>query len=42
MKAPAFSFLAERTTARAVSYAIARTLMAGTVKPPADPLPIAM
>ena len=32
----------DRITARAVSYAIARTLIAGTVKPPASPRPIAM
>jgi len=30
MNAPALSFFAERTTARAVSYAMARTLIAGT------------
>ena len=41
MKAPAFSFFAERMTARAVSYAIARMLMAGTVNPLASPRPIA-
>ena len=32
MNAPAFSFFAARMTARAVSYAIARTLIAGTVQ----------
>ena len=33
---------AARMTARAVSYAATRTLMAGTVKPTALPWPIAM
>ncbi len=42
MKAPALSFLAARMTARAVSYDMARTLIAGTVKPLASPRPIAM
>ena len=42
MNAPALVAFADRTTARAVSYAIARTLIAGTVKPAAAPLPIAM
>jgi hypothetical protein len=37
INAPALSFLADRTTARAVSYAIARTLIAGTVNPSASP-----
>ena len=41
MKAPALSFFAARITARAVSYDIARTLIAGTVKPLASPRPIA-
>ena len=41
-KAPAFSLFAVRKIARAVSYAMPRTLIAGTVKPCISPRPRAM
>ena len=42
MNAPALSRMAVRKIARAVSYAMPRTLIAGTVKPDVSPRPRAM